>query len=297
VTLTLHTTSIPDVSQPPVSTSHMTFDLDPSILTGFQPPSGCSADQVITDASRCTPIGDGTMTFQALGLLEEMTLTAYQSTDPQALLVLADGRAPLMIHSVLTLQKTVNSLGGAHYDADTPVSLQQPAPGAYATWTDFNLALRKTIGLGGCPSSPLSFATHWDFTPGTSAADATALATCEIGPTVAPPVVKPFDPVAHLATAGTRRGRTLGRLLGVRSVSGMTVGTVTLTCTSGCSRRRLASRTLTGGERQPLVRLHPALRVTKRTRIAVTMINALGVSRVQTFRFARRANRLVAKTV
>lgn len=239
------------------------------------------------------------MAFQTLGLVEQMTLTAYQSTDPQAILVLVDGKAPLMIHSVLTLQKTANSLGGTRYDTETPLSLQQPAPGVYAVWTDFNLALRKTIGLSGCPPSPLSFATHSDFTPGTSSADATALATCEVGPTVTP-VGDPalFKPVAHLATAGTsHRGRILGRLLGLRSVSGMTVGTVTLTCRNGCSKRRLATRTLTGGERGTLIHLHPAVKVTKKTRIAVTMINAVGVSRLQTFRFARRANRLIAKTV
>jgi hypothetical protein len=299
VTLTLHTIAIPDVTQPAVSTRHMTFDLDPSILTGFQPPAGCTAGQVITDASPCTPIGDGTMVFQTLGLLEEMTLTAYQSTDPQALLVLVDGKTPLMIHSVLTLQKTVNSQGGAHYDTDTPMSLQEPAPGAYATWTDFNLALRKTIGLARCPPSPLGFATHSDFTPGTSSADATALAACESVTPVIPPVIPPavFAPVAHLATAGSRhRGRVLGRLLGLRSVSGMTTGTVTMTCTAGCSKRRLATRTLTGREHGTLIRLHPSLKVTKRTRITVTMLNAVGVSRVQRFQFVRRSNRLVAQS-
>lgn len=295
VTLTLHTIAVPDVSQPPVSTRHMTFDLDPSVITGFQPPAACNPSQVITDATPCTPIGDGTMAFQTLGLLEEMTLTAYQSTDPQALLVLVDGRTPLMIHSVLTLQKTVNSQGGAHYDADTPASLQQPAPGAYATWTDFNLALRKTIALAGCPAAPLSFATHSDFTPGSLSADATALATCEaVAPLI--PTVAVFAPVAHLATAASRhRGRVLGRLLGLRSVSGMTTGTVTLTCTAGCAKRRLATRALTGGEQGTLIRLHPSLKVTKRTRITVTMLNAAGVSQIQRFRFVRRSTSLLAK--
>src|SRR5439155_9673724 len=139
------------------------FDLDPNIVTGFQPPSACSPEQVQIDARPCILVGDGTMAFQTLGLTENMTLSAFQSTDPQALLVLVDGQAPLAIHQVLTMQKTVNSLGGSHYDIDVPVALQQPVPGVYPVFTDFNLALRSTIALAGCPSSPLSFATHSDF--------------------------------------------------------------------------------------------------------------------------------------
>jgi hypothetical protein len=274
----------------------MSFDLDPSILTGFQPGVGCIGTQVISNSPTCTPIGDGSMQLQALGLTENTTLTAYQSTDPNTLFLLADGRTPLNIHALLTVTQTTGPAGGSRLDIDFPPDLQQPAPGAYATLTDFLLALRSTVALAGCPPAPLNFATHSDFTPGfkpgTYASDAATTAVCQAMTPVAPP---PFAPVPTLTTsAGKKHGRVLGKLLGLRSVRGMSDGAITLTCTAGCPTHKLGSATLKIPVHAPLIRLHPALKVTKRTRIQVEMVNAAGVSHITRFRFTRRAGHLVA---
>src|SRR3954469_8255967 len=81
VTLTLHTTTTPRMSEPPFSTKHLSFDLDPAIVTAFQPPAGgCSDAQVIADATPCATVGDGTASFLALGLTKNVTVKAFQST-------------------------------------------------------------------------------------------------------------------------------------------------------------------------------------------------------------------------
>jgi len=296
VTLTLHVSAIPDPGDQPYATKHMSFDLDPSILTGFQPSVGCIGTQVISNSPTCMPIGDGSMQFQALGLTESTTLTAFQSTDPNTLFLLADGKTPLMIHSLLTVTKATSPAGGSRFDIDFPPDLQQPAPGAYSTLTDFQVALRSTIAMAGCPAAPLNFAAHSDlvpaFKPGDYAADASATALCQGAAPVAP---TPFSPVPKLATvAAKRHGRVLGKLLALRSVRGMTDGTVTVTCTAGCAKRKLGTATVQTPLQAPLVRLRPALKITKRTRIQVTMVNAAGVTHTARFRFARRSGKLAA---
>jgi hypothetical protein len=296
VTLTLHVAATPDPADQPYATRHMSFDLDPSILTGFQPSVGCIGTQIISNSPTCPAIGDGSMQFQALGLTESTTLTAYQSTDPKTLFLLADGRTPLLIHSLLTVTTTTSPAGGSRFEIDFPPDLQQPAPGAYSTVTDFQASLRSTIALAGCPPAPLNFATHSDFTPafkpGTYAADAATTAVCESAAPIAPP---PFVPVPSLTTrAAKKHGRVLGKLIGLRSVRGMTDGTATLTCTAGCAKRKLGTTTLKTPARAPLIRLQPALRVTKRTRVRVTMVNAARTSVTATFRFVMRSGKLVA---
>ena len=193
VTLTLHTTTTPSMSDPPFATNHLRFDLDPNIVTGFQPPAAaCSDAQVMVDATPCATVGDGTMSLLVLGLTENVTVKAFQSTDPQALLLRLDGDSPLRVREVMTMQRTVMPNGASRFDIDVPPNLQQPAPGAYATLTDLNLALRWTIALVGCPASPLSFATNSNYSDGTVSSDV-AQTACEVGvpgpPNTAPPMI------------------------------------------------------------------------------------------------------------
>ena len=290
VTLTLHVVATPDVNDQPYATKHMSFDVAPALITGFQPTVGCIGTQVVSNSPTCEPIGEGSMQFQALGLIENTTVTAYQSTDPDTLFLLVDGRTPLNVHSLLSMTRTASPTGGSRFDIDFPPDLQQPAPNAYTTLTDFQLALHKTIALAGCPPSPLGFATHSDFTggyrPGDYAADATTTALCQVAP---------FTPVPALTTvAAKKHRRVLGKLLALRAVSGMTDGTVTLTCTAGCAKRKLGTVSLRIPVQAPLIRLHPALKITKSTRIQVTMVNAASITQTARFRFTRRSSRLSA---
>jgi hypothetical protein len=312
VTLTLHTATVPKLSDPPFSSTHVTFDLDPSIAIAMPGALTCSAYVLQSDASQCVPVGDGSMRMLALGLTEDMTISVFRGTAPQDVLLLVRGQSPLLIYSVLQLTGTTGPAGGTRLHLDVPANLQQPAPGAYAALTDVVVSLKSTVGLAGCPPSmALSFATRSDFTDGSSA-QATAVTPCAAAPppppileelpAPAPPPPAPVveDPPARpvFATQVARhRGRVLGKLLALRSLRGMTVGKVSLRCDVGCPRHELGSRQLLGTEKPTLIRLHPAVSVTKRTRIRVVMVDASKRSHTQRFRFVRRAGGLVAKRI
>jgi hypothetical protein len=133
------------------------------------------------------------MSLLGLGITEHLTVKAFQSTDPQALLLRLDSLdGPLPIHQVMTMRRTVMPNGASRFDIDVPPTFQQPVPGVYVTFTDFNLALRSTIALVGCPASPLSFVTHSDYSDNTNSSDV-AQTACEVGvpgpPNIAPPMI------------------------------------------------------------------------------------------------------------
>jgi hypothetical protein len=284
-TLTLHTTTVPKLGDPPFSSSRLDFDLDPAIVLGPSGAVGCA----------CDPIGDGSMRITVLGLTEDLTITTFRAGTRDVLLQIR-GKSPLQIDSVLRLVGTPTAAGGTTLRADVPATLQQPAPGAYATYTDLVFSLRSTVALVGCPvTMALAFASRSDFTDGSSA-QATAVAPCAPSPL---PVVQPAAPVQPVfATKVARhRGRVLGTLLGLASVRGMTAGKVSLRCDVGCSRHQLGSRDLSGSERSALIRLRPPVRVTSRTRISVVTIDSSNRRQTQRFRFVRSSGGLTAKRV
>jgi hypothetical protein len=129
------------------------------------------------------------------------------------------------------------------------------------------------------------------FKPGSYAADAATTAACR---SVRPPAPA-VRACPELDDGGRQEARAvLGKLLALRAVRGMTDGTVTLTCTAGCAKRKLGTATVRNPAQTPLLRLHPALEITKRTRIQVTMVNAAGITQTARFRLGRRSGRLSA---
>jgi hypothetical protein len=296
VTLTLHTTILPKPADPPFGTTNVSFALDPGIALGIPGAGACRSEQVQADASGCVPIGDGSIRMSILGITEDLAVSVYRGTARREVLLLVSGDSPLRIHSVWRLAGTTGPVGGTTLDSSVPANLQQPAPGAYATFSDLVVSLRSTVGLVACPQSPaLNFASRSDFTDRTSA-EATTVTPCTPAPP-APVVVEPPARPLFATQLARKRGPVLGKLLALASVRGMTVGKVSLRCDVGCRRHQLGSRQLRGAERSTLIRLHPAVSVTGRTRITVVLVDAGNRRRTQRFRFVRRPRGLVAKRV
>jgi hypothetical protein len=86
----------------------------------------------------------------------------------------------------------------------------------------------------------------------------------------------------------------IGKLLALRSVRGLSTGSINLSCTNGCKRRQLGSKVLHGGDAPPLIRLHPALVITKRTRIKLVSADPSGATQTQRFKFVRGTRSLLA---
>ena len=126
----------------------------------------------------------------ALGLTENLTVTAYNGPGGNKLELLVDGQAPLQIHSVIEgkLQSDSGKFGKKLVVA-IPENLQQPAPGAYATLTDFKTVVKGTgskkrpfIGLSGCTKKTLNYKTDFVFTDGTTST-ATTHVEVQLAPT------------------------------------------------------------------------------------------------------------------
>jgi hypothetical protein len=144
----------------------------------------CSQSQVQSDDTKCpkgSRVGSGTAIGTALGLTENLTVTAYNGPRGTRIELLVDGQTPLQIHQVIEgkLQSDSGKYGKKLVVA-IPEALQQPAPGAYATLTDFKTSVKGTgskkrpfVGLTGCTRKKLNYKTDFVFTDGTTSTAST----------------------------------------------------------------------------------------------------------------------------
>ena len=153
-----------------------------SVFNGKFFPS-CPGPKVLAAANTCpsnSKVGTGTAAGVALGLTENLKVTIYNGPGGNKVELLVDGSSPLAIHSVIegTLTKTTGQYG-LKLTVPIPADLQQPAPGAIATLTDFNTTLpvkfvkkgKKKIpylGASGCKTGKWNFGYTGLYTDGTS---------------------------------------------------------------------------------------------------------------------------------
>jgi hypothetical protein len=188
VKLSVELITQPAAGDPAFATRSTVVHFDKNLKFGSKYLKACSAAQVQSDDTRCpkgSKVGSGSATGMALGLTENLTVTAYNGPGGNKLELLVDGQAPLQIHSVIEgkLQADSGKFGKKLVVA-IPENLQQPAPGAYATLTDFKTVVKGTgskkrpyIGLSGCTKKALNYKTDFVFTDGTTST-ATSTSKC-----------------------------------------------------------------------------------------------------------------------
>jgi hypothetical protein len=168
----------------PFATRSTVVHFDKNIKFGTKYLKSCTASQVQADNTRCpkgSKVGSGSATGVALGLTENLTVTAYNGPGGNKLELLVDGQSPLQIHSVIEgkLQSDSGKFGKKLVVA-IPETLQQPAPGAFATLTDFKTTVKGTgsknrpfIGLAGCTKKTLNYKSDFVFTDGSTSTAST----------------------------------------------------------------------------------------------------------------------------
>jgi len=178
----------PKPGEPAFATRSTVVHFDKNLKFGSKYLKACSASQVQADNTKCptgSKVGSGSATGSALGLTENLTVTAYNGPGGNKLELLVDGQSPLQIHSVIEgkLQKDTG-LYGQKLVVAIPETLQQPAPGAYATLTDFKTSVKGTgskkrpfVGLAGCTKKTLNYKSDFVFTDGTTST-ATTTSKC-----------------------------------------------------------------------------------------------------------------------
>jgi hypothetical protein len=151
----------------------------------------CSSTQVASDDTKCpkgSKVGFGTAAGVALGLTENLKVTAYNGPGGKKLELLVDGQSPLAIHSVIegVLSKD-SGLYGNKLTVAIPPDLQQPAPGAYATLEEFDTTINAIsgkkkapyVGMISCKTKKMTFGVDYHYVPDGTTANATTTAPCK----------------------------------------------------------------------------------------------------------------------
>ncbi len=179
-----------DASDAAFATTKAIVYLDKNLVFNLTKFKACSSSKVLANEKSCasgSKVGSGSAQGKALGITENLTITAFNAGS-KGLNLLVVGAAPLTIRSVLE-GKLQGASGkyGKKLVVDIPPDLQQPAPGAFATLTDFKVVISgkakikgKTtsyVQLKGCPSDKkLNFSGDFTFTNGEQQSAATTVA-------------------------------------------------------------------------------------------------------------------------
>jgi hypothetical protein len=151
----------------------------------------CSASQVLSDDSKCpkgSRVGQGNASGTALGLTEPLTVKAYNGPGGNKLELLVDGQTPLTIHAVIEGVLSSDSAPyGKKLSVKIPPDLQQPAPGAYATLTQFNTTINAVrgknkapyVGIASCKAKKMAFKVDYHYQPDNTTQSATTTAPCK----------------------------------------------------------------------------------------------------------------------
>lgn len=187
VKLKVTTTTTPKDATPFATTKAVLF-FDKNLTFGGSKFKSCTVAKVQAAESNCpkgSKVGSGTAKGSALGLVENLTVTAFNGPNGKSLLLHVVGSAPLAIDSVINA-KLSKSFGkyGTKLTVPIPDNLQQPVPGTFATLTEFITSVTGTakgtpyVGLKGCSGGKLSFKGTFTYTDGTSQT-ATDTAVCK----------------------------------------------------------------------------------------------------------------------
>ena len=188
VKLSIELITQPNPNDPPFATKSTVVHFDKSLKLGGKYLKSCTAGTVRTNNTSCpkgSKVGTGSASGTALGLTEPLTVTAYNGPGGNKLELLVDGTTPLTIHDVIEGKLSADKgKFGTKLVVVIPDTLQQPAPGAYATLTDFRTVVKGTgskkrpyVGLAGCTKKKLNFRSDFVFTDG-SKSTATTTAKC-----------------------------------------------------------------------------------------------------------------------
>jgi hypothetical protein len=188
VKLSLELITTPNPSDPAFATKSTVVHLDKNLKFGGKYLKTCSVKTVRANDKKCpkgSKVGSGRASASALGMVENLKITAYNGPGGKKLGLLVDATLPLAIHDVLegVLQPDSGTFG-QKLVVTIPPGLQQPVQDVYATLTDFKTVVKGTgskkrpyVGLAGCTNRSLAFQSDFVFSDD-STATATTTAPC-----------------------------------------------------------------------------------------------------------------------
>jgi hypothetical protein len=175
-----------DPSDPAFATRSAVIHFDKGLVFNSAKFPSCTTAQVLSRAAACkqAKVGSGKAVGVALGLKQNLAVTAYNGPGGKTVLLHVNGATPLNIDSVIVGQLTPDT--GA-FDRKLvvaiPANLQQPVGGAYATLTSFLTTVGGSskgtpyVALKGCSGGKLKFKGDFVFTDGSKQSPAST-ASC-----------------------------------------------------------------------------------------------------------------------
>ena len=185
VKLNIELITQPNPNDGPFATKTTVVHFDKNLKFGGKYSKTCSADKVSSNNTACpkgSKVGTGSATGVALGLTENLTVTAYNGPRGNKIELLVDGQSPLQIHSVIEGKLQSDSgLYGQKLVVAIPEALQQPAPGAFATLVQFDTTINRVlgkkkkpyVGIQACKDKQVSLGVDYKYTDGTSKSTST----------------------------------------------------------------------------------------------------------------------------
>jgi hypothetical protein len=179
----------PNPADPAFAASDTIVHLGKELVFNGKALKTCSASQVLADDTKCpkgSKVGTGKAAGTALGLTENLNVTAYNGPGGKKLELLVDGATPLQIHSVIEgILSSDSAPYGKKLSVHVPDNLQQPAPGAYATLVQFDTTINKIlgkkkapyVGIATCTTKKVAFGVDYKYTDGTTKSTTTT-ASC-----------------------------------------------------------------------------------------------------------------------
>jgi hypothetical protein len=164
-----------DPSDQPFATRTATIHFDKNLVFNSAKFPSCTEAQVLSGSATCAKakVGSGKAVGLALGLQQNLAVTAYNGPGGKAVLLHVTGTQPLRIDSVI-VGKLVPDSGayGRKLVVSIPANLQQPLTGAYATLTSFKTTVGGSahgtpyVALKGCSGGQLNYKGDFVFTDG-----------------------------------------------------------------------------------------------------------------------------------
>ena len=164
-----------DSSDQPFATRTATIHFDKNLVFNSAKFPSCTEAQVLSGAAACAKakVGSGKAVGLALGLQQNLAVTAYNGPGGKAVLLHVTGSQPLKINSVIVGKLNPDSGAfGRKLVVTIPANLQQPLTGAYATLTSFKTTVGGSahgtpyVALKGCSGGKLNYKGDFVFTDG-----------------------------------------------------------------------------------------------------------------------------------
>ncbi len=175
-----------DPSDQPFATRTATIHFDKNLVFNSAKFPSCTEAQVRSGAAACAKakVGSGKAVGLALGLQQNLAVTAFNGPGGKAVLLHVTGSQPLKINSVIVGKLNPDSGAfGRKLVVTIPANLQQPLTGVYATLTSFKTTVGGSahgtpyVALKGCSGGKLKFKGDFVFTDG-SKQSPTSTAAC-----------------------------------------------------------------------------------------------------------------------